>query len=116
MPNQASPAAVGPDGTIYVSSGFYEQGNEFFACTLNAIDQTGKQLWMIKTNRLWGSPSVGKDGSVYICDDNGVVYSYTSKGALNWKTTVYGVGLLPSPAIGNDGTLYFGGTGLFTIK
>jgi outer membrane protein assembly factor BamB len=130
--------AVGPDGTIYVTSWFD---------TLYAVGSSGSLLWKVGT---WGapatsSPCIGPDGVVYaglgntvccIVPDSGMRWQTVAGGtasavALTSDSTVYvgstsarliavgsdgsvrwryrtGGSVLSSPAVGADGTVYFG--------
>ncbi|GIP32541.1 PQQ-binding-like beta-propeller repeat protein [Paenibacillus sp. J2TS4] len=72
---------------------------------LYAIESDGVKKWEIATGGVPGSPGIGKDGTVYVGDTNGVLYAFTPKGARKWTfsvdRTIYG-----APAVAADGTIY----------
>ncbi|RYX80692.1 cell surface protein [bacterium] len=105
-------ATTAPDGTIYFASNTHK---------LFGLDKTGKG-WTVETETLNGSSSgpgqavaVGADGTIYVpdaggYDDNnrGRLVAYDGKtGTQKWaykaKAAVYS-----SPAIGDNGLIYFG--------
>ncbi len=98
------PAAMGRDGTLYFPSANY----------LYAVDRNGTLKWRAKgqgSYPLGGAPAIGKDGTIYINTNDGVLQAYTPKGKLKWKFATPGIVMdVPSsPAIAQDGTIYFGG-------
>jgi outer membrane protein assembly factor BamB len=111
----ASTAAVGSDGTIYVGS---QDGK------LYAINPDGSIKWTFQTGLgISSSPALGSDGTIYVhsSEDNvGAdtrLYAITPEGGLKWsfRTGAY----LPSssPAIGGDGVIYIvGGDYLYAIS
>jgi outer membrane protein assembly factor BamB len=57
---------------------------------------------------LYGSPTVGADGTVYVGSDDHHVYAVDgATGAKKWAFNTGG-SVYPSPAIGADGTIYIG--------
>jgi outer membrane protein assembly factor BamB len=77
--------------------------------TLYAFNPNGSVAWTISLLNNGGSVSasaVAADGTVYAT--SGYLYAVTPSGKLKWTFTPTG-GLIPfSPAIGSDGTIYFG--------
>jgi len=102
----AGPAAIGRDGTVYFPSANY----------LYALDAGGTLLWRARGRAqypLGSAPAVAKDGTIYINTNDGVLHAFTHHGKLAWKYPTEGIVMdVPaSPAIGQDGTIYFGGGG-----
>ncbi len=112
-------AAIGADGTVYIVSNDHK---------LYALDgKTGAKKWEYDNGTLGGSsstaaqaPAIGADGTIYVGDPGG--YSDENRGQLvavdgatgkmKWefkaKAPVYS-----SPAIGNNGIIYFGSNDAF---
>ena len=98
--------AIGADGTIFVSS---PDG-------LWAYSPDGRLIWhdnFAKTPSGYGV-SIGDDGTVYAGATGAELYAVTAQGQLTWSLTteesrIIGAGVvIGPPAIGRDGTLYFG--------
>lgn len=89
--------AIGPDGTIYVSSS-----------SLYALNPDGSIKWTYKSENGWifGPPVVAGDGSILIHDSKDWLCAINPDGSEKW--TLDGVANF-SPAIANDGTIYVGG-------
>lgn len=116
---QSSPS-IGDDGTIYVGS-FGENEN----ARLYAFNPSGTLKWSyeITENRITSGPGIGPDGTLYFGSSNhpaqiaplaklhpeGHLYALQDLGEsaqLKWKFKVgYGIG--PSPAIDNQGNVFF---------
>lgn len=103
---QANPqAAVGNDGTIYV--GTHEQLGKLYA-----INPDGTVKWSYMTGAIaFGSPIIDTVGNVYTgsvsSNENQPVnatYAFDANGTLLW--THEGDGVVSTPAMGTDGTLY----------
>ena len=86
-------AAIGSDGTIYVSDS-----------TLTAYTPTGTLKW--KSQYGAGGPNeqpvIGTDGTIYVGEN-----AINPDGSLKWQFMAYGT--ISSPAIGPDGTIYLAG-------
>ena len=97
-----SSPAIGPDGTVYVGSGY---NTNIFA--LNAA--TGAKKWQFGTGAtLDSSPAIGADGTVYVGSTDKKVYALDgSTGAKKWEF-VTGDVVASSPAVSADGMLYLG--------
>ncbi len=96
-------AAIGNDGTIYISN----QGSPGFLFAINP-DFTEKWRVEIATdyNVFGGSPVIGADGTVYAGGEQGVGLTAVSpEGIIQWSFE----NSRGTPAIGNDGTLYVKG-------
>ncbi len=86
-------------------------GNIFFdSGTLNSVDHSGNLRWQ---------KNVGTNKTTYICDREGVVYAFSTdkvkisaidnKGVFLWQINLESfISRIAAPAIGYDGTLYFG--------
>ena len=122
---QTSSPTLGPDGTIYVTSG---------AGKLFVLSPGGQILWTAQTGpTIKASPALGQDGSVYIASMNDRLYAVRSpaagqaEGSVSWtfrfgdfpgdKPAVTaavpppgadGVGSGATPTVGPDGTIYIG--------
>ena len=97
---------IGPDGTIYVGS----DDLNLYALT-DGGQNTVTKKWTFATS---GRPSsaIGPNGTVYVLDGVANLYSLTDNGTSYTENWVYGSGnfeIPGSPAIGADGTIYFGG-------
>jgi outer membrane protein assembly factor BamB len=122
---QTSSPTLGPDGTLYVTSG---------AGKLFAISPAGQTLWTAQTGpTVKASPALGQDGTVYVASMNDKLYAVQppqpglAEGTLAWTfqfgaypgtqpavtATVPppgadGKGSGATPTIGPDGTIYIG--------
>jgi outer membrane protein assembly factor BamB len=122
---QTSSPTLGPDGTIYVTSG---------AGKLFALAPDGAIKWTAQTGpSLKAAPAIGTDGTVFLSSMNGKVYAVAppaggvSEGSVRWAFDIAahpgraplvaakvpppgadGVGSGSSPTVGADGTLYVG--------
>ena len=108
--------AIGADGTIYIGS---QDGN------LYALTDGGQgvvaQKWAFTTGGLvYSSPTIGADGTIYVGDQESVLtnpntaashlYALTDNGSSatqKWAFVTPGA-VQSAPAIGADGTIYFG--------
>lgn len=115
---ESSPA-IGPDGTVYVgTAGLFETKTRFYALE----PDSGKIRWQYDLAQSTDVSSVvGSDGIVYFGTDDGYYVALSSTGELLWKLDlgrleVPGFGVVGAeadgaPALGEDGTLYFGHAG-----
>lgn len=114
-----SSPAIGADGTVYIRSRTNRSG-PVYPSKLQAISPTGTVNWTcsIGTGN-WGvsqqspSPSVGPDGTIYVCSFSSQLYSISPSGSTNWICLLDPAIYSPypsycSPAIGADGTVYVG--------
>ncbi|MEW5803579.1 MAG: PQQ-binding-like beta-propeller repeat protein, partial [bacterium] len=105
-----SSPAIGSDGTVYVGS----HDNKLYA-----LNPTGSLKWSYQTEGdVESSPAIGTDGTVYVgsyislyIEDEWIpnckLYALNPDGSLKWAYQTGG-GILSSPAIGADGTVYVG--------
>jgi outer membrane protein assembly factor BamB len=103
----ASPA-IASDGTVYFGG---DDGN------LYALDPNGRVKWKFAAGgEIHSTPALAKSGTVYLGGTDHNLYAIASDGKLKWKFTTGGQ--VFSPAIGDDGTIYFqNGEGkLFAIQ
>jgi outer membrane protein assembly factor BamB len=121
-----SSPAIGPDGTIYVGTGDWFEGNpgdigddRFFA-----IHPDGTLKWVFRDHQdtgtertaFFANASIGVDGTIYIGSFKGYFYALRDEGrrpVVKWKfATKNDRGrfeeIWSSAAIGDDATLYFG--------
>jgi outer membrane protein assembly factor BamB len=90
-------AALSADGTIYTTS---LEGN------LYALDSaTGKERWRFEThNQIYGSPTIGQDGTVYFTGYDGLYAVDGQAGRRKWN--VPHCHIFGPPALGADGAVY----------
>ena len=96
---QASPV-IGEDGTIYAD----------FGVTIYAVDEDMNKLWEYrKGGRGCASPAVDitRDNLYFSIDNIGLI-AINLDGVYKWTYSVVERSLQSSPAIGKDGTIYFG--------
>ncbi len=92
----ASPA-LATDGTIYISALYNNK--------LYAINPDGTQKWVY--GKGGGSLAVGADGTIYVVA--GKLYAINPNGTLKWSAAnTSNDANATNPAIGSDGTIYYG--------
>ena len=69
----------------------------------------GVKLWEFVTGgRVFSSPAIGSDGTIYVGSDDNKLYAINGKSGVKlWEFETGGV-VTSSPAIGSDGTVYVG--------
>lgn len=98
---------IGPEGTVYLLSDNDE---------ISAVNQDGSLEWKYEDESCIfneTSPVVGSDGVIYI-QERDCLIALNSDGSLSWKfrnrtNNDRRYAKTSSPAIGDDGTIYFGG-------
>ena len=91
---------IDENGTLYVGD-----------TNLYAVYPNGTLKWIFKMESYCKSiPAIAKDGTIYIGNFHGQFYAVNPNGTQKWKFTPPGSGnsITSSPAIGGDGTVYFG--------
>ena len=92
-----STPALGPDGTIYISS---------LDRSLFAVSPQGKKKWSYATDDLvLSSPATAIDGTVYIASKDSYLYAVGGDGKELWKFGTQGI-IDSSPRVAADGTIY----------
>jgi outer membrane protein assembly factor BamB len=110
--------ALGADGTIYVATE---------ACVLHAVSAAGTSQWSFDAKvggsacAMRGSPAVAADGTIYVGTTDRVprpvMYAVRPNGTVRWtflppdlsvEISAANSDIFSSPALGNDGTLFFG--------
>ncbi len=110
-----SSVAIADDGTLYVKGASHDP--EYWTSTelLYAFSANGSRVWQ-RTVTLdsnvtvisgFSSPSIGKDGTIYIGSDDYRLFAYSPEGEMKWTFNAEGA-VVVSPAIGPDGTIYVG--------
>lgn len=116
----ASSPIIGPDGTIYLGTNY--QNGILYAFNSNGIVKWNYTINDGVLNRITSTPAVASDGTIYLAaqfDDDqsnshanlyAIINGVT--GVKKWNFTVPGTDsrIVSSPAIGSDGTIYFGST------
>lgn len=102
---QFSTAALGTDGTIYVTS----RNN-----TLYALTPEGNLRWsyeMRPGNFLAGpaAPVIGADGTIFAGDFSSHLHALTQEGKPKWVVRVQDEGRIVGLALANNGTIYVAG-------
>jgi len=94
---QSSPV-IGTDGTIYIAA----------AGRLHALDPVnGSTRWTYGRDA-YSTPAIGSDGVIYVPISTGELVALDSLGKVLWTFGISGSGDVTAPAVGHDGTIYFG--------
>jgi outer membrane protein assembly factor BamB len=102
--------AIGADGVVYVGTTIWNSGNQEWDGYVYAINPDGTLKWSYKADEHceFTIISIGGDGTLYLgVEYNNNLYAINSDGTLKWKFLTGGR-IYSSPAIGTDGTIYFG--------
>jgi outer membrane protein assembly factor BamB len=100
------PPAISRNGTLYFPSGGF----------LYSVRPDGTLKWKAAHRSeypLGSAPAIAPDGTIYANTHDGVLHAFRPDGSLKWTFETPGivVDVPSSPAIGGDGTVYFGGAG-----
>ena len=99
--NEATPA-IGDDGTIYFAG---------WNCYLYAYAPDGTQKWNYDCGSTisYGSPAIAPDGTIYVTtmDPKNLLVAVNPDGTEKWRYQT-GQWMTSAPAIGSDGTIFFG--------
>jgi outer membrane protein assembly factor BamB len=113
--NTQSSVAIADDGTLYVKGGSHNPEYRGSTELLYAFSAKGSKVWQ-RTITLdsnvtaitgFSSPSIGKDGTIYIGSDDNHLFAYSPEGEMKWTFNAEGA-VVVSPTIGLDGTIYIG--------
>ena len=88
-------SSIADDGTIYLGAGE----------NLYAINPDGSKKWAFEANDSVFSPTIGKDGTIYIRVGYNNLYAINPDGSQKWKSKPASIS---SITIGIDGTIYIG--------
>jgi len=67
------------------------------------------EKWKFKTGgRVFSSPAIGLDGTIYVGSDDKHLYAINPDGTLKWRFKTESDIDYSSPAIGSEGTVYVG--------
>ena len=95
-----SSPAIAKDGNIIVGSGLG------YVYSINP--DNGTENWRFSAgDQVSASPAIDKYGVIYVGAWNGMFYALNPDGTLRWKYQTL-EGIIPSAAIGDDGTIYVG--------
>ncbi len=68
-----------------------------------------KKEWSFSTgNKIYSSPAIAQDGTIYIGSNDGYLYALDPNRTLIWPPFQTGGGIFSSPTIGDDGIIYVG--------
>jgi outer membrane protein assembly factor BamB len=96
-----STPALASDGTIYFVS---KEDRKFWALYPNGTEKWN--LTMGANQYPWSSPTIAKDGTIYVGSDDYNFYAIYPNGTIKWKiTTTHWI--QADAAVGSDGTVYF---------
>jgi outer membrane protein assembly factor BamB len=104
--------AVDNDSSIYIGSFngyFYKLKDEGDHCEVLWKQSFVRDLETSETSyqEIWGSPTIGPDGSVYITSNDWNLHAFTPDGRKKWKFETGGE-TWTTPVISNNGLLIFG--------
>jgi outer membrane protein assembly factor BamB len=111
---------LGPDGTIYISTILTPRASDPTWGAFYAISPQGEIKWTFRLperHTLQGTPAVGADGIIYLPTErdglvsnnpnpSGRLSALDPQGEVLWSFDTVG-GIRSSPALAEDGTLYF---------
>ncbi|WP_320170656.1 PQQ-binding-like beta-propeller repeat protein [Maridesulfovibrio sp.] len=101
----SSSPAIGSGGVIYFgTAGAADDDQDGYLYALNA---DGSERWKYTTEGYVGSPAIASDGTIYIHTLNSKLYAIKADGSLKWSADTSRTTTSVSPAIGNDGTIYY---------
>jgi outer membrane protein assembly factor BamB len=79
-------------------------------------DNPNHYSWNTTGDRIYSSPAIDLDGTVYVGSDDGNLYAFNASGYKKWAFQIGSSAYYNSPAIGLDRTVYFGaGYSLYAI-
>lgn len=79
---------------------------------LYALNCRGICKWKYKTGgRILSTPGIGKAGTIYVGSEDSYLYAINSDGSLKWKFKVGSSGIVSSPLIDGNETIYTGSAG-----
>ncbi|WP_320174256.1 PQQ-binding-like beta-propeller repeat protein [Maridesulfovibrio sp.] len=96
-----SSPAIGSGGIIY----FGAADNYLYA-----LNSDGSEKWKYGTGGYVRSPAIASDGTIYVCAGDSTFYAINPDSSIKWSisTGSYSSPTSISPAIGEDGAIYFG--------
>lgn len=95
--------ALEDDGTIYLC--------DSVGGALKAVNPDGTLKWSFPLGAgSWSSPAIADDGTIYVGQDDHVLFGLNPNGSEKWSVKLSEVAsyYACSPAVGEDGILYFG--------
>jgi len=107
-----STPAIGADGTIYVASDYSREKISY----LFALNQDATLKWLYadtlpESRACYSAPVIDAEGTIYISASDrgtfGYLYALNPDGSLKWRYEIDNP-ITSIPAIGSDGTVYFG--------
>ncbi|MDD5679593.1 MAG: SBBP repeat-containing protein, partial [Kiritimatiellae bacterium] len=115
----AGSPSLGWDGSVYFGAGtnlyaFDAQGRRRWVteCAGLLVDEAGSATPPFTTYGLGSIPAVSTNGTIYVTIDlPGSLQAISPTGGVKWTNSVDSASEFSSPAIGSDGTVYFGSFG-----
>jgi len=100
----ASTPAIASDKTVY-----FRDNTRLYALTDKGGSVVKKWQFSLTgstSEGTYSSPAIGKDGTIYVGTNGGVLHAVTAAGKQKWKFTADD-DIFTSPSIASDGTVYF---------
>jgi outer membrane protein assembly factor BamB len=91
---------IADDGTVYIGS----DNGYFYAF----YPDNGTLKWALNIGSIWGSPALDKDGTIYTGVWEDTFFAIYPNGTIKWSFNTEAHVWGSSPALSDDGTLYFG--------
>jgi outer membrane protein assembly factor BamB len=92
-------SAIGPDGTIYVGD------TDGYVYAIDPIQRNQKWSFQV-SGEVGNSLAIDSEGTIYVSSDDDRLYALNADGTEKWSFSAGSV--VRPPAIGSDGTIYFG--------
>lgn len=103
------PPALGKDGLVLVANGN----------ALQAFKAPGTSAWSanyVLSGKVSSAPSVGLDGTIYLCSDDKTLHAIKPSGEKLWEKVLGGNEPCTAVSVDADGTVYAGGSKLNAYK
>jgi F5/8 type C domain/PQQ-like domain len=106
----------------YDTEAEFPYGSNWSKNSPHAGSEINKVKWEFKIphptggyQRFFSAPAIGKDGTLYILNENGKLYALNKDGSAKWEIQLNALGRTV-PVIGEDGTLYVAAGHLYAIN
>ncbi len=100
---------IGKNNVLYIAHG---AERKLYALQPASDGKSAELKWIFSDNgnslgNKLSAPSLGNDGTIYIGSDTGRLYAINHDGSLKWKFTIDTGHWVGTPAIDDNGTIYF---------